>query len=81
MTNEGVYVAGDYYLLCDICGFKIRRSEARKAWDGSMRCASDFEERHPQDTVEPRPERQNVIDARYADPIFTTDNAIQPEDL
>lgn len=80
-TREGVYVAGDYYLLCDICGFKIRRSEALKAWDGSMRCQQDYEERHPLDLIEPRAERQNVLDARYADPVYVTDNQIKPGDL
>lgn len=80
-TSEGVYIAGDYYLLCDICGFKIRRSEALKAWDGSMRCSKDFEERHPLDLIEPRADRQNIIDARYAEPVFVTDTQVQPEDL
>lgn len=82
MTREGVYVPGDYYLLCDCCGFKIRRSEARERWDGAMVCQADYEERHPLDLVEPRPEQQNVIDARYSEPVFiTTANEIRAEDL
>jgi hypothetical protein len=80
-TTEGIYVPGDYYLLCDICGFKIRRSEAFKAWDGSMRCSKDYEERHPLDMILPHADRQTVVDARDADPVFVTDNQVQPEDL
>lgn len=81
-TREGVYIAGDYYLLCDVCGFKKRRSECAKRWDGAMVCAdSCYEERHPLDLIQPSPERQNVIDARNAEPIYVTDNQIQPEDL
>lgn len=81
-TREGVYVPGDYYLLCDVCGFKKRRSECAKRWDGAVVCADTcYEERHPLDLMQPRADRQNVVDARYADPVFVTDNEIQPEDL
>lgn len=71
-TREGVYVPGDYYLDCEVCGFKKRRSECRKRWDGAMVCAEDFEERHPLDLIQPRPERQNVLDARYSAPVYAT---------
>lgn len=71
-TREGVYVAGDYYLLCEVCGFKKRRSECRKRWDGAIVCQEDYEERHPLDLIQPRPDQQNVLDARYAAPVFVT---------
>lgn len=80
-TREDVYIPGDYYLLCEVCGFKIRRSEAFKRWDGAMVCGPDYEERHPLDLIEPRADRQNVVDARNADPVFVTDNQIKPENL
>lgn len=80
-TREGVYIPGDYYLLCEVCGFKTRRSEAQKAWDGSMRCKKDYEERNPLDFMSPRADRQNVEDARNAEPVFVTDNEVQPGDL
>jgi hypothetical protein len=80
-TREGVYIPGDYFLLCDVCGFKIRRSEARKRWDNAMVCSKDYEERHPLDLIQPKADRQNVVDARYADPVFVTDNQVQPGDL
>lgn len=85
-TREGTYIAGDYYLQCEVCGFDRRRSEAVRRWDGAMVCSPSvkggcYEERHPLDQVEPRPEQQNVLDARYADPVFVTDNQVQPGDL
>lgn len=69
-TREGVYRPGDYYLLCEVCGFKKRRSECLKRWDGAMVCREDYEERHPLDLIQTRADRQNVLDARYADPVF-----------
>lgn len=69
-TREGVYLPGDYYLLCEVCGFKKRRSEVAMRWDGAMVCAEDYEERHPLDLIQPKADQQNVLDARYADPVF-----------
>lgn len=81
-TREGVFVAGDYYVLCEICGFKKRRSECSKDFEGKVVCTSTcLDERNPQEQIAPRPERQNVLDARYAEPVFVTDNQVQPTDL
>jgi hypothetical protein len=81
-TREGVYVAGDYYCLCDICGFKKRRRECSIDWEGKLVCtATCLDERNPQDEIQSRPERQRVLDARNAEPVFVTDNQVQPEDL
>ena len=45
------YIPGDPWLICDECGFKYRRSEMHKRWDGFMVCEKDFEPRHPQEFV------------------------------
>lgn len=58
------YVSGDFWRICDSCGWKVRASQTRKRWDGLMVCRADFEERHPQDFVKLRPERVGVPDAR-----------------
>lgn len=58
------YVSGDFWRICDECGFKTRSSETRKRWDGLIVCLSDFEQRHPQDFVRGRKDRQNVPDPR-----------------
>lgn len=81
-TTEGVYIPGDWFLLCDICGFKKRRSECSKDWEGKMVCtATCLDERNPQETLKPRGEAQSVPDARYADPVYVTDNQVTSDDL
>jgi hypothetical protein len=54
------YIRGDYWRICEGCGFKKRASETFKRWDGLFVCSDDFEERHPQDFVRGRADRQNV---------------------
>ena len=81
-TREGVYISGDWYVLCDICGFKKRRTECSKDWEGKIVCTSTcLDQRNPQDYIAPAPDKQDVPDAREADPVFVTDNQVQPEDL
>lgn len=58
------YVSGDHWKICDVCGFKYRASQTSKRWDGLMVCREDFEERHPQDFVRGRVDRQNVPNPR-----------------
>jgi hypothetical protein len=58
------YVSGDFWRICDVCGFKRRASQTSKRWDGLMVCREDFEERHPQDFVRGRVDRQNVPNPR-----------------
>jgi len=62
VTN--VYRPGDYYVICDECGFKMRASEVRRRWDGLTVCTKDWESRHPQDFVQGRRDRQRVPNAR-----------------
>lgn len=60
-----MYIAGDYNVICDRCGFKKKRSECRKTWDGLLVCADTcWEPRHPQDFVRGRKDRQRVPDPR-----------------
>jgi hypothetical protein len=41
------YVApGDWNLICDVCGKKIKASESRHRWDGLIVCTEDWEPRH-----------------------------------
>ena len=69
-TREGVYVPGDYFLLCDICGFKKRRSECSLDWEKKLVCtATCLDERNPLEFIQPRAERQSVVDARQAEAV------------
>lgn len=58
------YVPGDFWRICDRCGFKYRASQTTLTWDGLYVCNDDFETRHPQDFVRGRKDNQNVPGAR-----------------
>lgn len=58
------YIKGDFWRICEECGFKKRASETMKRWDGLYVCREDFEERHPQDFVKGRADIQTVPDPR-----------------
>lgn len=58
------YIAGDFWRICDRCGFKTRSSQTFRTWDGLFVCYADWETRHPQDFVRGRKDNQNVPDAR-----------------
>lgn len=80
--RPGHYKAGDYYIICDRCGFKIPRSRARKTWDNLIVCFNDFEYRHPQDFVRGVRDRQAVPEPRSEAPdTFLDTNDVQPGDL
>lgn len=76
------YKRGDHNVICDISGFKYKRSECQKTWDGFIVHRSHFERRHPQDFVRAHFDKQAVTDSRPDDePSFVTDNQVLPEDL
>lgn len=59
-----LYRPGDFYRICDVCGFKVRASETKKRWDGMIVCIPDWEPRHPQDFVRGKVDKQTVKDPR-----------------
>lgn len=71
------YRPGDYYVICDVCGFKVRASETRRRWDNLRVCTKDWETRHPQDFVRGRRDRQRVNDPRPE----PADNFIEVNDI
>ena len=81
MAND-IFVLGDSNAICDVCGFKHKQSQLRKRWDGAMVCDKDWEHRHPQDMIRPRPEVQHVQNARVEPaPRYLSANEVQPGDL
>jgi hypothetical protein len=64
------YIAGDFWRICEECGFKTRSSETFKRWDGLWVCEADFEPRHPQDFVKGLKDRIAVPEPR-PDPVPT----------
>jgi len=73
---------GNWNAMCDVCGFKFKTSELRRRWDGYMVCEADYEQRHPQDLIRLRPERQAVPWARPpATDTFVTVAPVDPDSL
>lgn len=75
-------VLGDWNAICDVCGMKYKASELRRRWDGYMVCESDFEQRHPQDLIRLRPEKQATPWARpEPDDTYVTPAPVDPNSL
>lgn len=62
------YIPGNHWVTCDQCGKWIRRSEARKQWDGLLVCPEDWDPKHPLLSLRATPDRQAVFDARPEPP-------------
>lgn len=77
------YRPGDFYVICDECGFKKRSSDTRMRWDKLRVCSSTcWEPRHPQDFVRGRKDKQRVANARpEAIDHFLSDNEVTKDSL
>ena len=76
------YKRGDYYAVCDRCGFRYYGSELKKEWNGLWTCPSCWEPKHPQfSPPKPLNEKQKVTPHRPEpeDTFITT--AITGDDL
>jgi hypothetical protein len=60
MVGDWNYSSGDWLIICDVCGEKIKASESKKRWDGLIVCSKDYEERHSMDFLRGRKERVSV---------------------
>ena len=58
--SKNYYVSGQFNVICDVCGKKIKAGEAKHRWDGFVVCPSDFEYRHEQDFVRARQDKISV---------------------
>lgn len=68
MGRADHYHDGDYNVICDRTGFKVKRSDCRKQWDNKIVRKESWEPRHPQDLLRSRPDRQQVADPRSDSP-------------
>lgn len=50
--SKNHYASGEWNVICDSCGKKIKASDAKQRWDGFIVCPDDFEIRHEQDFVQ-----------------------------
>ena len=60
MSYFSRYDRGDWAVLCDACGRKMRATDLRQRWDGLKVCPDDWEPRQPQDFVKALPDIQAV---------------------
>ena len=81
MSNT-YFKAGDYNVICDRCGFKVKASKTKKEWNGLRVCSSHWEARHPQDKIRGQRDVQRVPDPRPAtDPVFVSNGEVTIDDL
>ena len=71
------FVSGDWNVICDVSGFKVKASQTRRQWNNLRVRESEFEERHPQDFVRGVPDHQTVPFARPE----STDVFLSPGDV
>lgn len=83
MRNGGSYWrSGDFNQICEISGFKVKRSECKKTWDNHWVRKCDWEPRHPQDFVRGVVDKIKVDDPRPEGvDVFVSDNEVLAEDL
>lgn len=58
--SRNYYISGEWNLICDVCGKKIKAHKARHRWDGLVVCEKDYETRQPQDFVKARVDKITV---------------------
>lgn len=81
------YVHGQWNAICDRCGMKYKSGQIREEWTGLRVCCGDgtnncFEERHPQDHVRAKADRQKTPWSRPEGPdVFVSPGDVTPEDL
>lgn len=79
-----MYRSGDFYVICDRCGFKRHRSKCRKEWTGLLVCRDTcWEPKHPQLSIKAKKERPAPKDARPEpeDVYLSTANPVTADDL
>lgn len=57
-------VMGEWNMICDRSGRRMKSSEARREWTGLIVHRDYWEARHPQDFLRAKPDYQQVPDAR-----------------
>lgn len=76
-NSSNKYIPGDWWVICERCGFKYRQSQMKKEWTGLLVCAKNcWEPRHPQDFLRSVPEKQP--NPEYINPPNDADQIGQP---
>jgi hypothetical protein len=76
------YKPGDYNVICDRTGFKVKASECQLEWNGLLVRGRSWEQRHPQDQVRGRPDDQSVPIVRPpGTDVFVGTNEVEADSL
>lgn len=76
------YIPGDPWVICDRSGFKVRRSQTKKTWDGYLVWKKYWYPEHPQDHIRAVPDRQAVKGGRSEpDPVYLAVNEVTEDSL
>lgn len=80
--SANYYSDGQHNIICERTGFKIKSSQAKKEWDGSIVRRQSFEKRHPQDLIRSRQDQPGVKDTRpRPDNYFLSINEVTKDSL
>jgi len=52
--RNNYFVSGDWNIICDVCGWKIKASDTKHRWDGRITCRKCWEPRHDADFIKAR---------------------------
>ena len=77
---DNKYTPGDWNLIDDITGDKIKASRARRRWDNIITTAKDWDERHPADFLRVHKDKQKVPYTRNPDDQFES-SSVEASDL
>ena len=80
--NPDYFAPGDYNVICDRTGFKVKASECEMEWNGLFVRKLSWEPRHPQDFIKGKVDDQTVAVSRsVGDDVFTVGNGPDADDL
>ena len=67
-ASKNTYIAGDYNVISDYSGQKLKRSQCRFTWDGWLVGKNEWEPRQPQLDIRGKEEQIAVPDSRPRQP-------------
>jgi len=67
IITKDVYRAGDHNVISDRSGQKYKRSDCRLEWNNLLVGKDEFEEKHPQLILRPRPDRPAITNQTRVD--------------
>lgn len=76
-----MFKAGDHFVICDMSGEKVLRSQCVKQWDGAIVKKEYARARHPLDLQRPPPAERTPRDTRPVNDVFLEYGDVTPDDL